>query len=254
MSEASLLAKDYFSDRSALYATFRPVYPDNLFDYLASLPSRRVVALDCGTGNGQAAAGLAPRFERVIAIDGSLEQLQHAIAAPNVTYRHAPAEKSGLSDRSVDLVTVAQALHWFDVDEFFKEVRRVLAPGGVVAAWGYGDPVLAEPALQSVVHAFNRGTLEAYWPPERSLLLAAYRTIDFPFDEIAAPPFVLEHTWTLRQLTGLMRTWSATSRFVAERGGDPVEEVEATLRRVWGDAETTHVVRWPLYLRVGRAG
>ena len=251
-TETPLISKDYFSDRSALYATFRPAYPEPFFEYLASLPARLNLALDCGTGNGQAAVGLAHRFARVVAIDGSSEQLQHAIAAANVTYRQAAAENSGLEDRSVDLVTAAQALHWFDIDAFFREARRVLVPGGVIAVWGYGDPWLEEPPLQSAVHAFNRGTLESYWPPERVLLLDGYRTIEFPFDEIAAPPFVLEQRWTLHQLTGLMRTWSATTRFAKRQGRDPVREIEATLSREWGDPETLRVVRWPLYLRAGR--
>ena len=251
-AEASLIPKDYFSDTSALYATFRPVYPEKLFAYLASLPARRVLALDCGTGNGQAALGLSRLFERVVATDGSAEQLRHAVPAPNVTYRQAAAEKSGLAARSVDLVTAAQALHWFDIGAFFGGARRVLAPGGVLAVWGYGDPVLEEAPLQAAVHAFNRGTLEPYWPAERALLLAGYRTIEFPFDEVAVPTFFLEQRWTLGQLTGLMRTWSATSRFAARHGRDPVAEVEATLRRDWGEPADSHVVRWPLYLRVGR--
>jgi SAM-dependent methyltransferase len=251
-AEAPLIAKNYFSDRSALYATFRPTYPESLFDYLASLPSRRHLALDVGTGNGQAAMGLAQRFDHVVAIDGSSEQLQHAIAQPNIDYRHAPAEKSGLPVHSADLVTAAQALHWFDIDAFFREARRVLVPGGVIAVWGYGDPWLDEPSLQSAVHAFNRGTLEPYWAPERALLLDGYRTIEFPFDEIFTPSFSLEQRWTLEQLTGLMRTWSATSRFAARHGRDPLVEVETALRGEWGDPKTLRVVRWPLYLRAGR--
>ena len=169
-----------------------------------------------------------------------------------MTYVCAPAEETGARDRSIDMVTAAQALHWFDADAFFAEARRVLVPRGVMAVWGYGDPVLDEPALQSIVHAFNRGTLETYWRPERSLLLDGYRTINFPFEEIVAPAFALENHWTLPQLAGLMRTWSATSRFVERHGRDPVAEVEAALRREWGDPDTRQVVRWPLYLRVGR--
>lgn len=195
--------------------------------------------------------GLARHFDRVVATDGSREQLQHAIPAPKVDYRCAPAEESGLPDRSVDLVTAAQALHWFNIDAFFLEAQRVLVPGGVIAVWGYGDPSLDEPSLQAILHEFNRETLEPYWPPERSLLLAGYHTIDFPFEEIRTPPFTLEHHWTLRQLTGLLRTWSATVRYSAQHRRDPVIEVETALGREWGNPDEPRVVRWPLYLRAG---
>lgn len=247
-----MIPKDHFSDRAALYAVFRPTYPDSLFDTLAGLPARRSLALDCGTGNGQAAVGLARRFEHVVATDGSLDQLKHAKAERNVTYRHSPAETSGLPDRSVDLVTAAQALHWFDIPAFFDEARRVLVATGVVAVWGYGDPIVDQPRIQSLVHGFNRGTLEEYWPPERKLLLAGYRTIEFPFDEIALPAFSLEQQWSLSQLTGLMRTWSASSRFAARHGRDPVADVEPDLTREWGSPDRPRLIRWPLYLRAGR--
>lgn len=247
-----MIPKDYFSERSAQYAAFRPVYPSELFDALAPLPPHRALALDCGTGNGQAALGLAAHFTRVIATDGSGEQLRHAIPAPNVEYRHAPAEASGLPERSVDMVTAAQALHWFDIDAFFREAQRVLVPRGVIAVWGYGDPSIDDLTLQSTLHEFNRGLLEPYWAPERDLLLAGYRTIDFPFVEISIPAFTLEQHWTLRQLTGLLRTWSATARYSARHGVDPVDEVEAALARDWGNPGDPRAVRWPLHLRVGR--
>lgn len=248
-----MIHKDHFSDRAALYAVFRPTYPDSLFDTLARLPAQRSLALDCGTGNGQAAIGLATRFDNVIATDGSAAQLEHALPAPNVTYRQARAEASGLPDNSVDLVTAAQALHWFDIPAFFAEAQRVLVSGGCIGVWGYGDPTVDDPQVQSVVHAFNRGTLEDYWPAERSILLAGYMTIEFPFEAIETPSFSLEQLWSLHQLTGLMRTWSATARFAAARGRDPVAEIEAQLAREWGDPNETRVIRWPLYLRAGRA-
>ncbi len=228
------------------------MYPAALFDTLARLPDQRGLALDCGTGNGQAAVGLSVHFARVVATDPSEAQLAHAAPAANVEYRYARAEASGLPDASVDLVTAAQALHWFDTAAFFEEARRVLAPGGAIAVWGYGDPVLEDPPLQSIVHEFNRGLLEPWWYPERKLLLAAYRTIDFPFSEITTPEFTLEQRWNLSQLAGLLRTWSATTRYSAEHGIDPVAEVEAALAKEWGDPARPRVVRWPLYLRAGR--
>jgi SAM-dependent methyltransferase len=235
-----------------LYAKFRPAYPAALFDALAQLPAHRHLALDCGTGSGQAAVGLSAHFARVIATDASDAQLAHAAVAPNVEYRCARAEASGLPDRSVDLVTAAQSLHWFDIPAFFAEARRVLSSAGVVAVWGYGDPVLEDARLHQIVHEFNRGLLEPWWYPERKLLLSGYRTIDFPFADISMPEFTLEQRWNLGQLAGLLRTWSATTRYSAHHGIDPVVEVEAALAKEWGDADRPRVVRWPLYLRAGR--
>jgi SAM-dependent methyltransferase len=171
-----------------------------------------------------------------------------------VEYRSARAEASGLPDRSVDLVTAAQALHWFDTAAFFAEAKRVLAAGGAIAVWGYGDPVLEDARLHSIVHEFNRGMLEPWWYPERKLLLAGYETIDFPFAEISMPEFSLEQRWNLSQLAGLLRTWSATTRYSAHHGVDPVVEVETALAKEWGNPDRPRVVRWPLYLRAGRAG
>ena len=210
------------------------------------------LALDCGTGNGQAALGLANRFERVIAIDPSADQISRATPNPRIEYRIAAAESSGLPDASVDLVTAAQSLHWFDPAAFFSEARRVLAPGGAIAVWGYGDPILDSESLNRMLHAFNRGMLEGYWHPERKLLLDGYQTIPFPFDELTLPAMELEAQWTLAELTGYLRTWSATARYVAERGVDPVVDVEQSLSREWGDPGEPRLVRWPLYIRAGR--
>jgi SAM-dependent methyltransferase len=245
--------KDHFSDRSALYAAFRPLYPDSLIDTIARLPAGHRLALDCGTGSGQAAVGLARHFDRVVATDSSREQLRHAISHAKIDYRCAAAEESGLPDRSVDLVTAAQSLHWLDIDAFFNEARRVLVADGAIAVWGYGDPILDLPSLQATLHEFNRGTLERYWPPERSVLLAGYGTIEFPFEEIRIPPFTLEVRWSLWQLTGFLRSWSATSRYVAQHRRDPVTAVERALGKEWGNPDEARVVRWPIHLRAGRA-
>ena len=251
-SETVLNFKDHFSDRAALYATFRPLYPDSLFALLAGLTPEHRVALDCGTGNGQAALGLVNHFERVIAIDPSADQINRATPHPRIDYRESRAESLPLPDASVDLVTAAQSLHWFDPAAFFCEGRRVLNARGVIAVWGYGDPKLDTEALDDTLRGFNRGTLEHYWCPERKLLLAGYQSIPFPFDEITLLPMVLEARWSLAELIGYLRTWSATASFVAERGFDPVVEVERSLSSEWGDIRQSRVVRWPLHIRAGR--
>jgi SAM-dependent methyltransferase len=210
------------------------------------------VALDCGTGNGQAALGLANHFERVIATDPSADQISRATPNPRIEYRVAPAESSGLPDASVDLVTAAQSLHWFDPAVFFSEARRVLTADGAIAVWGYGDPILDEESLNRTLHTFNRGMLERCWYPERKLLLDGYLAIPFPFDELNVPAMDLEARWTLAELAGYLRTWSATARYLVELGVDPVVEVEKSLSRDCGDPEQPRLIRWHLYIRAGK--
>ena len=216
---------------------------------MATLPSSHRLAWDCGTGNGQAARGLVSRFQRVIATDASAEQIAMAEPRSGIEFQVAPSDSSGLPDSSVDLVTAAQALHWFDARAFFTEAERVLSPGGAIAVWGYGDPVLDTPVLHEILHAFNRGTIESYWLPERQLLLDGYRDIEFPFEEIAVPTFTLERRCTLVSLIGYVRTWSATARFVAEHGLGEVERLESELASHWGTPDTERWVRAPLFLR-----
>jgi SAM-dependent methyltransferase len=222
-----------------------------LFEFVAALPRSHRVALDCATGNGQAARGLSAYFDRVVATDASAEQIALAQPAEGIEYRVARADSSGLPDQSVDLVTVAQALHWLDPEVFFTEAKRVLAPGGAIAVWGYGDPVLDTPELQQILHRYNRGTIESYWHPERQLILDGYATVPFPFDEIAVPQFTLSRECTLPELIGYVRTWSATARYVAEHGMAEVEQLEADLARHWGDPGKPRVVDAPLHLRAG---
>jgi len=245
--------RDDFSRQAALYSTYRPTYPPELFDFLAGLVRRRKRAWDCATGSGQAAVALSKHFDEVVATDASAEQIAHARRDAKIRYAVAPAGTSGLESHSVDLVTVAQALHWLDLDEFYAEARRVLVLGSVIAVWGYGDPVIGDPAVNAIVHRFNRGTIEKCWAPNRDLLLDGYRTLQFPFGELTSPEFRLEKEWTLSQLAGYVRTWSATNKYIAEHGTDPVIRLEAEIAKEWGGADVTHLVTWPLYLRVGRS-
>jgi SAM-dependent methyltransferase len=243
--------KDHFSDRAALYAAYRPLYPETLFEFVAGLTRHHGVALDCGTGNGQAAVGLVAHFDRVVATDPSAEQLKNATHHERIEYRVARAESSGQPAQSIDLVTAAQALHWFDATAFFAEAKRVLVKNGAIAIWGYGDPILDTPPLDNTLHAFNRGVLERYWFPERKLLLDGYRGIPFPFDEVTVPRLELEMRWSLAELAGYLRSWSSTARYAAEHRVDPVTAVETSLSANWGDPAVPRLVRWPLHLRAG---
>ncbi|MFL5578755.1 MAG: class I SAM-dependent methyltransferase, partial [Gemmatimonadaceae bacterium] len=235
---------DHFSARAAAYAAFRPRYPAALFDWLATLAPAGAEVWDCATGSGQAAVALAERVGRVTATDASAAQVAHAEPHPRVTYAVAPAEASGLADASVDLVTVAQALHWFDLDAFWREARRVLRPGGAIAVWSYGDAVLEAPALDAAYRRFYGDVLGPYWPRERARIGAAYLTMPFPFAELPAPTLDMSVRWHLADLAGYVRTWSAVTRYVAEHEADPVPLLERALAPLWGDG--ARVVRWPL--------
>ncbi len=247
-----LTFRDHFSSVAPSYAAFRPRYPAALFAALAELAPARTVAWDCATGTGQAAVDLAGFFERVEATDASAAQIAAALPHPRVVYRQAAAEASGLPGGSVDLVTVAQALHWLDRDAFFAEVRRVLVPGGVLAVWGYATLEI-EASLDAIITAFYRDTIGPYWPPERALIETGYRTIELPFAELPVPPIRMVAEWTLDELGGYLRTWSAVLRHDQATGRDAVGELLPVLGRAWGPADRPRTVRWPLAVRAGRA-
>jgi len=243
---------DHFSAIAARYADFRPHYPTALFDYLATLRPQSSVVWDCAAGNGQATVDLAERFEKVIATDASREQIAAANPHPRAEYRVAPAEDSGLPAQSIDLITVAQAVHWFDLKRFYGEVYRVLRPGGVLAVWAYGINEVDGDAVNQLVQDFYSNVVGPYWPPERKLVEEGYRSIAFPFAEFNAPPILMEAQWTLPQLLGYFSSWSATNRYTKGTGRNPLEPLSAALAPAWGDAEQPRRVRWPLAIRVGR--
>ena len=245
--------RDHFSETAGSYAEFRPRYPRALFEFLASVVPARRLAWDAATGNGQAALDLADFFDRVIATDASAAQIAEAFAHPRVEYRVAPAEKSGVEPRSMDLVTVAQALHWFDIEAFWKEAARVIVPNGVVAVWCYQLLEVGDAAIDSAVRRFYSRTVGPYWPPERRLVDEGYSRVTFPFVELPAPDFVIEKTITLSALAGNLRTWSATRQYVRKNGADPVTPFLEELRPMWGGEDAKRPVIWPIRLRVGRA-
>lgn len=244
---------DHFSGVAARYATFRPTYPEGLFDFLAScVPTADACVWDCAAGNGQASVKLAERFPRVIATDASSEQIRAAKSHPRVEYRVASAEQSGLPDQSISLVTVAQAVHWFDFDRFYSEVRRVLRPNGILAVWGYGNLCFEEFELNALVEDYYHQVVGPFWPPERKWIEEGYRTLPFPFEPLEVPTFCMEVRWSLDALIGYLGTWSATVRFQQARQQNPLPDLRARLLPHWKSPESERSIRWPLAVRIGR--
>lgn len=243
--------KDHFSTQAAGYARARPTYPPALFAALAGLAPGRALAWDCGTGNGQAALGLAEHFGRVVATEPSAEQLSRAVAHPRVTYVQSAELASGVADGAADLVAAAQAAHWFDLGVFYAEVRRVLRPGGVIAIWNYARCTV-EPGVDALIERFYSETVGAYWPPERRHAETSYRFMEFPFAELEFPRLSIEVVWTAAGFADYLRTWSAVARYLKAHGDDPVAVLEPELAAAWGSG--LRPVVWPLGGRLGRAG
>jgi SAM-dependent methyltransferase len=243
---------DHFSAVAGGYARYRPRYPDALFAHLAQLAPGRAVAWDCATGSGQAALGLVPHFDWVVATDASAAQLAAADPHPRVEYRVAPAEASGLEDASAALVTVAQAAHWFDLPAFYAEVDRVLVQGGVVALWTYGLHRFGDAALDRSLRRYYADVVGPYWPAERGLVDEGYASLPFPYAPLPLPALEMRAEWPLEEVLGYVRTWSATARYRQAVGDDPVIELGHELARSWGDPAMARPLRWPLTLRVGR--
>ena len=244
--------KDHFSTRAPGYAAFRPRYPDALFEWLGDLTPGHSLVWDAGSGNGQAAVGLAKYFDKVVATDASEAQIANAEVHQRVRYAVGRESDSGLPAQCCDMVTAAQALHWFDIPAFFAEARRVLVPSGTIAVWTYGGPRLDKKSLNDKLQAYL-DHVEPYWPPERAMVDSGYRTIAFPFDELASPRFEMEMYALRTELTGYLRTTSAHQRYVAEEGVDPVDWLEAQLAPIWPDGSRQRIT-WPITVRAGRTG
>lgn len=243
--------KDHFSSHAAIYREARPDYPDALYEFLAAQAPAQECAWDAGCGNGQASVDLARHFSHVTATDPSAEQIANASARPNIDYRVEPAEQSTLAAASVDLVCVAQALHWFDLARFHAEVRRVLRPRGVVAFWSYAD-CRVDPAVDAQKNRLYVDLTGPYWAPERALVENGYASLPFPFERIATPSFELRMDWNVDRFLAYLRSWSATQRYMRALAHDPVALVEADLRAAWGAPESVRAVRWDFHLHCGR--
>ncbi len=243
---------DHFGKVAEQYADFRPHYPAALFSWLASQCKAHECVWDCGAGNGQASVPLADFFSCVHATDASASQVAQSLPHPRIHYRVANANASGLDSHCVDLITVAQALHWFDLDRFYAEARRVLKSDGVIAAWSYGMIRVEGADVDTAIQHFYRHTIGPYWPPERRHVENGYRDLDFPFQLIDTPPLSMSVRWTLDQLLGYLRSWSASARYFSATGKDPAISLAAELLPIWGGPGDRRQIEWPLSLLAGR--
>jgi hypothetical protein len=241
--------KDFFSSQSKVYAAFRPTYPEDLYKFIfRHLPDRKV-AWDCATGNGQVAQYLAAYFNEVHATDISQQQLDHAVREKNIFYSKSPAEKTGFRDNQFSLITIAQALHWLDQRLFFEEAGRVAKPNAIVAAWGYGL-LNIDPVIDNLIMEFYKDKVGPYWDEARKLVETEYRSVKFPFPEINVPPFSIKVRWTIDQLSGYLSSWSATQKYVADKGHDPVSPFIKTLQKHWQTTEM--IASFPIFTRMGK--
>jgi SAM-dependent methyltransferase len=250
---SKMIFPDFFSRNADVYVESRPTYPDEMFAYLASIVPGHNLSWDCATGNGQAALGLTPYFHSIVATDASPEQIAKAKLHPKVTYLVAPAEQTTLKDGSVDLVTVAHALHWFDLDRFYAEVRRVVRPGGILACWTYHQRKVS-PVVDAVVQRLYDAILGPFWPPGARHSEDGYRFLPFPFEAITPPTFPFIQKWDMNRLAAYMSTWSGTERYRNKTGRDPIGEIRDELTKAWGDPDQEREIAWTLFLRVGRLG
>lgn len=242
---------DHFGKNSDEYLRFRPHYPDELYQYLAGLVNSHELAWDCGTGNGQAAVRLAEYFHKVIATDLNQAQLNVAMQKENVYYICSSAEKLDVPDASVDLITVAQALHWFNLNGFYDEVRRVAKPDGIIAAWCYGLGTI-NPHIDMVIRKLYYDILgDDYWPKERRYIDEEYGTISFPFKRISVPEFTIKEKINFSHLIGYLSTWSAVKEFQKQNRINPVDMIFDELVHAWKEPDNEHLMEWPVFMLVG---
>lgn len=237
--------KDHFSNQSTSYHNFRPTYPKELFDFIFSLTPEHELAWDCACGSGQASNDIAKGFLQVIASDASQAQLAQAQGSTNVRFECFPAECSSFEKNSVDVICVAQALHWFQFDKFFEECKRVLKPHAPLVVWSYGLSSISAEIDQLCLELYQ-GKLDQYWPAERRLVENAYASIEFPFKQVIRhSQFSMQQEWSREQFIGYLRSWSATQGYINAGYENPLIDFEKELDKYW-KASVIKTIHWPL--------
>lgn len=241
--------KDNFSKQSAGYAKYRPGYPQQMYDFILVHVHQKRQAWDCATGNGQAAIELAKRFDKVYATDISQKQIDNAVQEINIIYSIQPAEQTDFPDESFDLITVAQALHWFRFNEFYTEVKRVAKPNSIFAAWTYSLLRISKD-IDKLIEEHHYDTLGPYWDEERKYVNEEYSSVPFPFEKLKAPVFAMHYEWALEELEGYLNTWSALQKFIAAKEYNPVERLIPRIKSHWTQEKMK--IYFPVHLLMGR--
>ena len=241
-----------FGGHAKLYAEARPIYPQEIYTYIASLCAKTDAVWDCATGTGQAALPLAEIFTKVYATDINEKQIAVAESRKNISYSVASAENTGFADESFDLVTVAQALHWFDYENFWLEIERVLKPSGVFVAWGY-DWTKINFDIDFKIEKNLFDLLTDYWNPKARILWGGYKPekVSFPYELIETPSFTIDLHWNLDQLFQYFLSWSSTQVYIKDNGTDLIENAKQEVQNVWGNPEKTKLIQWPIHMLVG---
>jgi SAM-dependent methyltransferase len=243
--------KDLFSKQAATYAQFRPTYPTELFDFVLQNVENKQIAWDCATGNGQAAKVLAQHFEQVVATDMSQKQIDNAAQSDNIVYSVAKAKATDFADNTFDLITVAQAVHWFDFDKFYAEARRVAKPNATLAIWGYGIMYFDNEEVDKLIQNFYHNVTGKYWDAERRHLDEGYRTVPFPFEAIETPNFEMTFNWHRYELEGFLNSWSSIQHFIKANGYNPISDLMLDIDAVW-DEFNRESVHFPVFMKMGK--
>ena len=244
-------SKDLFSKQAKIYKHYRPKYPQELYEEILRVTEKRDTCWDCGTGNGQVAIELSKHFKKVYATDISERQINYAEPKENINYLCERAEKTSFTNNQFDLITVAQAVHWFDFDEFNKEATRVLKEGGIISIWGYGL-LRIEQSIDRLIDKLYKELRGSYWDPERRHIENEYESVKFDFEEIKIKKeLLMEVSWTKEELTGYLNSWSSVQNYISIKGENPVSLIMKEIEKSWKDNNKKQVV-FPVFMKVGR--